>query len=61
VRWRKLPLTENIRCDPERQELAGRRPSSLSASGLILDGRRSTRLGHTVNETERPRRNDCGR
>jgi hypothetical protein len=32
----------------ERAELAGLRRSSLTASGLITDGRRSTRTSHTL-------------
>ena len=35
-------LTGNLRGNRERPEMAGQRPSSLNASGLIVDGRRTT-------------------
>jgi len=39
---------DNLGGDIVRPQLAGLRPSSLTASGLITDGRRSTRTSHTL-------------
>ena len=41
-------LTGNFGGDHDRLVVAGQRPSSLNASGLIGDGRISTRSGHLV-------------
>jgi hypothetical protein len=38
-------LSGKLRCEGDRLELAGQRPSSLNAGGLIVVGRSSTQIG----------------
>jgi len=39
---RERPLTGKFRGDPERQELAGQRPSGLNTRGFVVEGRSTT-------------------
>jgi hypothetical protein len=45
--WHECLLTGKLPCDRERLDLAGQRPSSLNATGLIIESRSTTRSGPT--------------